>query len=234
MGEPKIAVVTGANRGIGLATARRLAELGVEVWLTSRGSEGQRVAASLAREGLKVAFHPLDVTDAPQGAALARALRDRVGHLDILVNNAGVFHDDRTGPGVLALDPELLDATLAVNLKGPLLVTRALAPLLRRAPAARVVNVSSHLGQMAGQDTRFPAYRLSKVALNALTRQLAAALPPPILVNAVSPGWVASDMGGFDAPRTPDQGAQSVVWAALLGADGPTGGFFYDGEAVDF
>ena len=164
--------------------------------------------------------------------AFAAWMQERHGRLDILVNNAGVL-TDRAERIIDGMDAAVLERTLLVNLFGPMRVTQALLPLLRKSPGARVVNMSSILAQLSGMGAGTPAYRISKTALNALTRVLAAELEGTgVKVNTMSPGWVRTRMGGEGATRTVEEGADTAVWLALLPDDGPTGGFFQDRKQV--
>jgi len=225
----RVGVVTGASRGIGLEISRQLAQSGVNVVLTARDAQrGKKAAATLQRLGLNVLFHPLDVTDPQQIRALADYLSQTHRRCDVLVNNAGILIDQR-GAGVLALQMDTLRATLETNFYAPLQISQALVPLMRRHGYGRVVNVSSGLAQLQGMGDGTPAYRASKAALNALTLMLAAATKGSgILVNAMCPGWVRTDMGGVNATRSVEQGAETAVWLATLPDDGPSGGFFRD------
>jgi NAD(P)-dependent dehydrogenase (short-subunit alcohol dehydrogenase family) len=215
-----VALVTGGNRGIGLEVCRQLARNGHEVILGSRDREkGQAVAG-----GLRVV--QLDVADADS----VRRAAGEIEALDILVNNAAILYD--TWARAATADLDEVHAALETNLFGAWRTTQAFLPHLRRSAHARVVNVSSESGSLNGMSGGTPAYSVSKAGLNALTRILAQELRSDgILVNAVCPGWVATDMGG-PGGRPVEQGAASVVWAALLPDDGPTGGFFRDGEPV--
>jgi NAD(P)-dependent dehydrogenase (short-subunit alcohol dehydrogenase family) len=232
----RIALVTGANRGLGLATATALARQGIHVILTSRDiASGQAARQDLQAEGLAVEFLPLDVTDEDSVARLAARVRERHGRLDILVNNAGIFPDAAApgGGSVLTTGLETILRAFDTNTLGPLRLCQALIPLMRQSPAGRVVNVSSGMGQLAEMNGGYPAYRLSKTALNALTRMLAAELrDTDILVNAVCPGWVRTAMGGPDATRSIEEGIDTIVWLATLPAGSPSGLFFRDRQPI--
>ncbi len=193
-------------------------------------AKGRAAAQQIARDGLTIIPCQLDVTDPASIERARHRVAAELGRLDVLVNNAAILYDTWQR----ALDAELdqVREALETNTFGAWNVTRAFLPLLRRSRHARVVNVSSEAGSLATMGGGTPAYRLSKVALNALTRMLAAELRRDrILVNAVCPGWVATDMGG-PGGRPVAEGAASVVWAATLPDDGPTGGFFRDGRVV--
>lgn len=225
----RVAVVTGANRGIGFEIVRQLARRGVRVVLTARDpAQGEAARGRLAGEGLDVAFQALDVRDAGQGRAVAAWVERELGRLDILVNNAGVLIDPK-GARAATVDAPVLRDTLETNVVGALLVTQACLPLMRAGGYGRIVNVSSELGQLESMGPGTPAYRISKAALNALTRTLAAELSGTnVKVNAMSPGWVRTDIGGPSAPRSVEEGADTAVWLATLPDEGPSGGFFKD------
>jgi NAD(P)-dependent dehydrogenase (short-subunit alcohol dehydrogenase family) len=229
--DQRVAVVSGANRGIGLAVARQLGERGMTVVLGARDSAGGRaVAAELAGRGIDARAHQLDVTD----QASVDRLRDWVatelhGRVDVLINNAGIYPGGRAAE----LDLAVAEEAWQVNALGAWRLTLAILPFMRRRGYGRIVNVSSEAGSLQSMSSYMPAYNVSKAALNAITRVLAGdLLGSGILVNAACPGWVRTDMGGPAAPRSPDEGAASVTWAALLPDGGPTGGFFRDGRAL--
>ena len=225
-----IALVTGANRGLGREIARQLAALGHHVILAGRDRDAcAAVAAELIKTGGSASAYALDVTSEARAARLHHDLEKAHGRLDVLVNNAGILPDGSQNLASLPLD--LLQKTLDTNLFGVLRVTQALLPLLKKSSRPRIVNMSSGLGQLADMGSGTPAYRISKTALNAVTRILAAELPAA-KVNSACPGWCRTDMGGPEAPRTPAQGADTAVWLATLPDDGPTGGFFRDREAI--
>ncbi|MFD9461293.1 SDR family NAD(P)-dependent oxidoreductase [Streptomyces sp. NPDC060027] len=222
-----IALVTGANRGIGHEVARLLADAGHTVYLTARSAEAAADAAGAI--GLPdVRPLRLDVTSEADIAAAARA----IDALDVLINNAAITYD--TWQRATTADLDVVRQAAETNLYGPWRLTQALLPLLRASEHPRIVNVSSEAASLAGMSGGTPAYSASKVALNALTRMFAAELRSDgILVNAVCPGWVATDMGG-PGGRPVEEGAASVVWAATLPDDGPTGGFFRDGRPLSW
>jgi len=232
--DKRIAIVTGGNRGIGFEICRQLGRHGgVHVVLTARdGTKGNAAARKLRDEGLDVEFYPLDVTSERSVKTFAGWLESACKRCDILVNNAGVMLDPR---GSRVLDSKLVTwrDTLETNLIGPLLLAQALVPLMKRNGYGRIVNVSSGQGQLSDMGVGTPAYRVSKTALNALTRTLAADLKGSgILVNSMCPGWVKTDMGGAGAPRTVEQGADTAVWLATLPDDGPSGDFFRDRRPI--
>lgn len=226
-----IAVVTGANRGIGLEVVRQLARQGMTVILGARDlDKGKPAAESLSNEGLNVLPYQLDVTDPASIDRLAAQLKEKFGRVDVLVNNAGILYD--TWESASNANLETVHEALETNLFGPWRMSQAFLPLLSQSQHGRIVNVSSGAGSLASMGNSTPAYGTSKAALNAFTRQLAAELKDTgILVNAVCPGWVATEMGGAGG-RPVEDGAASVVWAALLEDDGPTGGFFRDGKPL--
>ena len=231
----RVAVVTGANRGIGLEIARRLAAKGFRVVAAARdASKGRAAAKALAAAG-DVRFLRLDVASP---ASIRRFARE-VGAVDVLVNNAGVYLEGGYAPdgtptsGALATTLPVFEATLATNLIGPFLLSRAIVPGMVARGYGRVVNVSSGSGQLATMGKGEPAYRMSKTALNALTRVLAAETRGTgVLVNAFCPGWVKTDMGGPHARRSVEQGADTGVWLATLPESGPSGGFFRDRRPI--
>jgi NAD(P)-dependent dehydrogenase (short-subunit alcohol dehydrogenase family) len=238
MAEDKVALVTGANKGIGLETARGLTRLGYRVWLGCRDqAKGEAAAASLRTEGGDVRVLVLDVASAGSIAAAAGAFEAAESKLDALINNAGVLAQDGDS-GVVS--DAVLRQVFETNLFGALAVISAFLPLLRRSPAGRIVNAASRVGSMSwmGRHTEAGgvtgvAYPASKAALNMATVQLAKALADtPIKVNSGNPGWCATDMTGHAAPRSAAQGAAIMVRLATLPADGPSGGFFEDAGPV--
>lgn len=228
---PKIAIVTGANRGLGLEVARQLKRLGMQVVLTARDvAKGQPVAQKLG-----VRFFPLDVRNPASVNALREYVVRELGHVDVLINNAAVYVDGDAGIMDVAL--ETTRRTVETNVYGPMLLCQALIPLMSQHGYGRVVNVSSRSGQLSSMGTSTPSYNLSKTALNALTVMFAKAAgsgDKDILVNACCPGWVRTDMGGSGAPLTVEQGADTIVWLATLPKGGPTGGFFAERKEIEW
>lgn len=231
--QEQIAIVTGGNRGIGFEICRQLAAKGIHVLLTARDAQaGEAAAARLREQKLEVSFHALDVTREAEIHAFAAEVERRHGAADILVNNAGIMIDPK-GASVLTSEPEIFDRTWQTNFMGPFNLCRALAPLMKKNGYGRIVNMSSGLGQLSDMGGGTPAYRVSKTALNALTRILAAELRGSgVLVNSACPGWVRTDMGGPHATRSVAEGADTPVWLATLPDSGPTGGFFRDRQPV--
>jgi NAD(P)-dependent dehydrogenase (short-subunit alcohol dehydrogenase family) len=220
-----VALVTGANRGIGLEVCRQLARLGFTVLLGARDA-GRGARASRQLGGGPISPVVLDVADDESVRAAAAGIE----RLDVLVNNAAILYD--TWQHGVDADLDQVHEAFETNLLGAWRVTQAVLPLLRASPAGRVVNVSSGAGALHDMGGGTPAYRTSKAALNALTRIFAAELRRDgILVNAICPGWVATDMGGAGGRPVAD-GAAGIVWAATLPEDGPTGGFFRDGRPI--
>lgn len=229
----RTAIVTGGNKGIGLEICRQLAELGLRVVLTARDSKkGEAAASRLAKAGGEVGFYPLDVTDIKQITALAKWLDRELGGADVLVNNAGILIDHFSDT-VLKVGVETFHETMATNFYGPLLMCQALVPQMLERKYGRIVNLSSGLGQLEDMGDGTPSYRASKTALNTLTRMVAAATKGKgVLINSMCPGWVRTDMGGRNAERSVEQGADTAVWLATLPASGPSGGFFRDRKRI--
>ncbi len=225
----RVALVSGGNRGIGLEVCRRLAEEGLTVILGSRDEErGRQAAEGLAGE---VVARQLDVADAGSVERLAASIESDFGRLDVLVNNAAISNDD--GQSGAEADLDRVKEALEANLFGAWRLCEAAIPHMRRERYGRIVNVTTGLAALEDMGGGSPGYRISKTSLNALTRILASELRGSgILVNAVNPGWVQTDMGGQNANRTVEEGADGVVWAATLQNNGPTGGFFRDGRHV--
>ncbi len=235
-GANKIAVVTGGNRGLGFETCRQLAKLGIQVILTSREeAKGKAAIEKLEAEGLDVNYQQLDVTNSESIQRLAELVSEQFGYLDILVNNAGILLEQLADgdDSIFNAEIDTLHQTIETNLYGPLLLCQALVPLMKKHNYGRVVNVSSGAGQLSDMHSGYPTYRISKTALNAVTRIFASELTGTnILVNSVCPGWVRTDMGGSNATRTLEQGVDTIVWLATLPDNSPTGGFFRDRKPI--
>jgi len=226
---PSIALVTGANKGIGLEVVRQLATRGWRVFLTGRSLASVRKAASPL--GPSVTPVPLDVTSRVSIEAAFSIVSQAVNHLDVLINNAGILDHDEGS--IFDLHAQRLTRMLETNTIGALLVSQAFLPLLRKSPAGRIINVSSGSGQLSDMGTWAPAYSISKTALNGVTGQFAAALVDSnIAVNSVCPGWVKTDMGGRDAPRSVEQGADTIVWLATEAPQSMTGLFIRDRKPI--
>jgi NAD(P)-dependent dehydrogenase (short-subunit alcohol dehydrogenase family) len=227
----RVALVTGANRGIGRAIAAGLAEQGIIVAVGARSpSAADAVAAELGAPSFGVR---LDVTDGESVDAAVAAVVEHTGRIDIVVNNAGGHYDSGVAPSAVS-DADVIDA-MEINLVGPWRVCRAAIPHMRRQGRGRIVNVSSRSGTFASTWADAPAYGVSKAALNMMTFQLAKELEGTgVLVNACCPGWVRTDMGGLDADKSPDEGADTPIWLATLPDDGPTGRMFGERAHIDW
>ena len=238
----KVALITGANKGLGYEMARQLAQAGVTVVLAARDqAKGEAAAQKLKQEGLDVRFLKLDVTDQKDYAAATAFLEKNFGKLDILINNAGISADGIGGTSVSATTEQSLQSTLETNFLAPIALTKALLPLIKKGEAGRIVNMSSILGSQtlhAGPsspiyDYKSFSYDASKTALNSFTIHLAYELKDTkIKVNSAHPGWVKTDMGTDAAPMEIPEGAKTGVTLALLDERGPTGGFFHMGEEL--
>ena len=236
-----VALITGANRGLGKEIARQLGKQDYTVVLGARDkSKGETAAKELRDNGIDAHAIKLDVEDTKQIAAAPKWIEEKFGRLDVLVNNAGILADGGTSPEVL--DESKLRQTFEANFFGPFNMLKACMRLLKKAPSPRVVNMSSTLGSLsalADPNSRFstsaPAYQTSKAALNGLTVSFARELrDTPVKVNSCCPGWVRTDMGGKNAAKSVEEGADTPVWLATLPDDGPTGGFFRDRERIEW
>jgi NAD(P)-dependent dehydrogenase (short-subunit alcohol dehydrogenase family) len=238
MGDPhrnvKVALVTGANRGIGFEVCRQLAASGFRVILSGRDRKSTESAAAKLRDAdLDVAPAVMDVTDAKSIMTCARRIAREIGSIDVLVNNAAVL---------IGEDQDLLRtsigdfrATFDTNVFGAIAVSQAFVPGMIERGRGCVVNVSSAAGQLSSMGTYAPAYSISKAALNAFTVQLAAAARGTgVIVNSVNPGWVRTRMGGRSAPRSVEEGADTIVWLAMQPSTGPTGRFFSNRREIDW
>jgi NAD(P)-dependent dehydrogenase (short-subunit alcohol dehydrogenase family) len=227
----KTALITGANKGIGREVAHQLAAKGFHVLVGARNTKtGRKVTDEIVKQGGKATFLEIDVSDNDSVTAATHEFSKIADRLDVLVNNAGIAVD--RDDAILEISDDLVRNTLETNTLGPLRVTRAFAPLLRKSQAPRVINVSSGSGQLTdGADGWAPAYSISKTALNGVTSQLAAALPK-FAVNSVCPGWVRTDMGGENASRSVEEGADTIVWLATEAPQNLTGKFLRDRKEI--
>ena len=234
--QQRIALVTGANKGIGFETVRQLRREGFRIFLGARDENAGRAAAEKLNQesgnaGIgNVSFLRIDITDLKSIKRAAEEFSKQSDRLDALINNAGILLDD--DKDVLTMTPEIFEITLRTNTLGPLLVSQAFVPFLKKSDAPRIVNVSSGGGQLTdGADGWAPAYCISKTALNGVTVQLAAALPN-FAVNSVCPGWVRTDMGGSNATRSVAEGASGIVWLAAEAPQKETGKFWRDRKVI--
>jgi NAD(P)-dependent dehydrogenase (short-subunit alcohol dehydrogenase family) len=241
MTEQRIALVTGANKGIGFEVAQQLARKGFHLFLGARNREaGEAAVQKLKRKAEKedsentgrgeITFLKIDVSKPDSIRRAAEEFSRKSDRLDTLVNNAGILLDD--DKDILTVTPELFETTLRTNTVGALLVSQAFVPFLKKSGAPRIVNVSSGGGQLTdGAEGWAPAYCISKTALNGVTVQLAAALPK-FAVNSVCPGWVRTDMGGSNATRSVAEGASGVVWLAADAPQNQTAKFWRDRKVI--
>ena len=232
---PRVALVTGANRGLGFETARQLLAKGITVVMTGRDVAALERARKTLEPDVqsRAVVVPMNVTDPESIATAERLVTDRVGGVDVLVNNASILLAENDQ--ILSITSRSYRETFEANLFGAIEVCRTFVPGMARRRYGRVVNVSSGAGQLSTMSTYAPAYSMSKATLNAFTRILARTYEDRgVLVNAVDPGWVRTDMGGPSAPRSPQQGADTIVWLATLPDDGPSGGFFRDRRPIEW
>ena len=235
MNEKKIALVTGGNRGLGLATCQALATQGYKVFLASRDeTKGREKAKELQQNNLDVTSIHLDVADSKSLLEVYHHIKGRESRLDVLINNAAVLLDKEEGnPTDINEIKKRLLGTLETNVVGPYQLSELFFPLMSQQKYGRIVNVSSGLGQLSQEEEAFPTYSISKTALNGVTKIFAArGRDKNILVNSVDPGWVKTDMGGDAAPRSIEQGIETIVWAATLPDGGPTGKFLRDKQPM--
>ena len=227
----KTALITGANKGIGHEVARQLARKGFHVFIGARNRDaGRKAVDQITKKGGKATFLEIDVADNASVTAAVREFAKAADQLDVLVNNAGIMVDG--DDAILEVSDELVRKTLETNTLGALRVTRAFASLLAKSRAPRVINVSSGGGQLTGgADGWAPAYCISKTALNGVTSQLATALPK-FAINSVCPGWVRTDMGGRNATRSVEEGADTIVWLASDAPQNLTGKFLRDRKEI--
>jgi NAD(P)-dependent dehydrogenase (short-subunit alcohol dehydrogenase family) len=231
----KVALVTGANKGIGKETARQLAKQGYAVFMGSRNRQrGQEASEELCAEGYEAIFLHLDVCDPVSIKNAMGTFSQKADHLDVLINNAAILEDH--GEDITKLNAEMLERTMKTNVVGPVLVIQDFLSYLKQAPSgARIVNVSSDAGSLSIMNTYAPAYSISKTALNAVTKQFAGALRADnIAVNSVCPGWVRTDMGGSSASRSVEKGAETIVWLATEAPISETGKFWQDKREINW
>ncbi len=234
----KIALVTGANRGIGLAIVKRLLAEGAFVYATTRSVSNYPLSDIPSQYSQNIRAEILDVSDRESIRELARSIAQRHGSLDILVNNAGVYLDDpRKTPynSITDIDLSVFDLSMGINVVGPLTLIYEFLPTMKERNYGRIVNLSSGMGRFDDMNMEGPFYRISKAALNALTKVIASDVRGyDILVNSVCPGWVRTDMGGEKAPIAPDDAAMDIVWACFLPSGGPSGLFFRNKKQLDW
>lgn len=231
----RTALITGGNKGIGKEIARQLAQRGFAVFIGARDRvKGREASEELCREGYESTFIDLDVTDPVSIKQACGTFSQKADHLDVLVNNAAILEDH--GEDIIKLNTEMLDRTLKSNVVGPILIIQDFLPYLQKSPTGgRIINVSSGAGALTSMNTYAPAYSISKTALNAVTKQFAGALKnKQIAVNCVDPGWVRTDMGGPNASRPVEKGAETIVWLATDAPQSETGKFWHDKQEVEW
>lgn len=237
----RVALVTGANKGLGFQCCIELGLRKFRVILTARDPNlGEMRAKELKTQGFDVIFHPLDVQSDKSIEAIGSFIKKEIGQLDVLINNAAVLLDIDKEHGWSSMMPselplDIFQTTWEINVKGPFHLCQIFAPMMLKQGYGRIVNVSSELGQLSTMSSGEPSYRISKAALNAVTRVFAKEYSGTnVLINSVSPGWVRTDMGGPLAPRSLEKGAETIIWAASLPDGGPTGQFFQDKTPLDW
>ncbi|TRZ39461.1 SDR family NAD(P)-dependent oxidoreductase [Niallia circulans] len=230
----KLALVTGGNRGIGYELVKQLASKNFKVIFTCRDHKtGHEITESLNKSDLNATYLVLDLNNQDSIHQAAITVKEQYGRLDVLINNAGIYLDDNKR--LVDMEPLTLEKTLETNFFGVYHVIRSFLPLMEKQGYGRIINVSSEYGEMSQMS--YPgigAYKLSKFALNGLTQLLASEVKGNIKINAVDPGWVSTDMGGPTAPTTPQQAAESFIWLASIGSDGPNGKFFRGRTQIDW
>lgn len=235
--DQRVALVTGSNRGLGLAICEKLLSEGYAVALTARTvDKAQSAAMQLTIDGAKIEGFALDVSDTTSVREGVRAVFERFGRIDVLVNNAAIYPDRDIPNRALAVNPDIVLDTLNSNTVGPYRVLQAVLPIMREQNFGRIVNVSSQMARLSSMHAGSPAYRMSKTALNALTTLTQAELgdTPNIKINSADPGWVQTDMGGSSADRDIAEGIDTIVWLATLPDDGPSGGFYRDRKLTEW
>lgn len=234
----KIAIVTGANRGLGLATSEALAQRGFKVIMAMRNPDkAQNAVNGLKMKNLDVVVMKLDLSQEKSINDFVEAIRKEYGFVDVLVNNAGILIDSEDGgnSSLFKTKASTIQKTFNTNTLGPFLLTQKIFPMMKQEGYGRIVNVSSGMAQLSESQTASAAYRLSKTALNMVTNLFASEVQgSDICVNSVSPGWVRTDMGGPNADRSVEQGIKGILWAATLPKGGPNGGFFRDSDPLSW
>ena len=236
MNANKVALVSGANRGMGLETCRELAAIGYRVLLGSRSLDAGIAAAQSLGSDLVEAVK-LDVTSVADIEALARHIDSSYGHLDVLINNAGIMidGDDDKSTSICAADIDAIGQSLQANTLGPIMLINIMLPLMERVADVRIVNISSGMGQLSDMGGNYPGYRISKTALNAVTRIYAAELDAnQFKVNTLCPGWVRTDMGGSNADLSVAEGVDTAIWLATSADTQHSGGYFRKRELIDW
>jgi len=235
----KIAIVTGANRGIGLEICKQLLMQGYYVVLTARNvDKGQTEVENLTSISSNIEFFKLDVQQQHDVDSLYEYINEKFSRCDVLVNNAGIFPDPRNDlenswPSILTADIETIQNGIDCNTYGTLRLCQAFIPLMKKNNYGRVVNLSSGMAQLSDMNGCCPGYRISKTAINVITRIIADELTEEnILINSMCPGWVKTDMGGQDATREIPEGADTAIWLSMLPDDGPSGKFFRDRQVI--
>lgn len=257
MKNPRIVLISGANRGLGFEVAKQLAKFGDTVIVSARNAaKAQDAAKVIADNGGKTDFVEMDVSSDVSVEKASRQILEKYGRVDVLINNAGIFVDrpekndeendderdepfDSNMPEFFGVDIDSIKKSLDTNTYGAIRLIRAFCPSMVKNNYGRIVNLSSGLGQLSEMNGGFPAYRLSKVALNAVTKIVADELSnvpncDDVLIHSVCPGWVRTDMGGANAERSVEKGAETIVWLANLPKGGPNGLFFRDKEVIDW
>lgn len=234
----KIAIVTGANRGLGLAASEALAQRGYKVVMAMRNPDkAQKELNALRLKNADVVPMKLDVSQEKSINEFVEAIQKEYGFVDVLINNAGILIDSEDGgnTSVFKTKASTIQKTFNTNTLGPFLLTQKIFPLMKQEGYGRIVNVSSGMGQLSEPQSAYAAYRLSKTALNMVTNIFASEVgDADICVNSISPGWVRTDMGGPNADRSPEQGIKGIIWAATLPKGGPNGTFTRDGEKINW
>ena len=234
----KVALITGANKGLGFATAKELIQKDYQLVVVGRDPQRiEKAKEDLSSSGGTVECFAADVQNGLDIEDLFSFVSSKFERLDVLINNAGVFLENREiKNSALDVPADLVEETFLINTIGPYRTIQQFVPMMKNQKYGRIVNVSSGMGQLSDMGPGFPAYRVSKSALNAITRIVHAELDPElnVKINSVCPGWVRTDMGGSDASRSLEEGSSGIVWAATLEDAGPSGGFFRDGQPIDW